>query len=157
MNASPAPESKVRAILDANRYMTLATADEPGSPWASPVWYATEDYGEFFWVSSPDARAIFDSRQAPVTGEGVYIAATAVQLSGSALDRGLATFSRIARAQGPASWDRSDGQSPARHRLYQATAVQHFVLSDNDERLAVHPRSSARPNATQHSAMTADV
>jgi nitroimidazol reductase NimA-like FMN-containing flavoprotein (pyridoxamine 5'-phosphate oxidase superfamily) len=81
MNASPDPESKVRAILDANRYMTLATADEPGSPWASPVWYATEDYGEFFWVSSPDARhshnisvrpevamAIFDSRQAPVTG-----------------------------------------------------------------------------------------
>jgi uncharacterized protein YhbP (UPF0306 family) len=153
MNTRRDQKSVVRAILDANRYMTLATADEPGSPWASPVWYATEDYGELFWVSSPDARhshnisvrpqvaiAIFDSRQAPLTGQGVYIAATAGQLSGSALDRGLATFSRIAQAQGLASWERSDVQSPARHRLYQATALQHFVLSDHDERLAVHLR-----------------
>ena len=29
-----------RSIIDSNRYMTLATADEQGSPWASPVWYS---------------------------------------------------------------------------------------------------------------------
>ena len=26
-----------RGIIDANRYMTLATADAEGEPWASPV------------------------------------------------------------------------------------------------------------------------
>jgi nitroimidazol reductase NimA-like FMN-containing flavoprotein (pyridoxamine 5'-phosphate oxidase superfamily) len=46
----------VRAIVDANRYMTLATADEDGRPWASPVWFATIDRRELFWVSRPDAR-----------------------------------------------------------------------------------------------------
>jgi nitroimidazol reductase NimA-like FMN-containing flavoprotein (pyridoxamine 5'-phosphate oxidase superfamily) len=46
----------VRAIIDANQYMTLATADADGTPWGSPVWYATDDYREFFWVASPDAR-----------------------------------------------------------------------------------------------------
>ena len=46
-----------RAILDAGRYVVLATAAMPdGLPWASPVWFATEDYRELFWVSYPSAR-----------------------------------------------------------------------------------------------------
>ncbi|HWM22686.1 MAG TPA: pyridoxamine 5'-phosphate oxidase family protein, partial [Ilumatobacteraceae bacterium] len=48
--------AQARAILDANRYMTLATADESGVPWASPVWFASADYRAFFWVSAPGAR-----------------------------------------------------------------------------------------------------
>jgi predicted pyridoxine 5'-phosphate oxidase superfamily flavin-nucleotide-binding protein len=32
-------EAIARSIIDSNRYMRLATADEHGSPWASPVWY----------------------------------------------------------------------------------------------------------------------
>jgi nitroimidazol reductase NimA-like FMN-containing flavoprotein (pyridoxamine 5'-phosphate oxidase superfamily) len=28
-------------IIDANRYLTLATADGDGRPWAAPVWYAS--------------------------------------------------------------------------------------------------------------------
>jgi nitroimidazol reductase NimA-like FMN-containing flavoprotein (pyridoxamine 5'-phosphate oxidase superfamily) len=35
--------STPREILAANRFMTLATADAGGTPWASPVWFATED------------------------------------------------------------------------------------------------------------------
>jgi predicted pyridoxine 5'-phosphate oxidase superfamily flavin-nucleotide-binding protein len=46
-------QSVVKAIVDANQYLTLATADEDGQPWASPVWFASTDYREFFWVSSP--------------------------------------------------------------------------------------------------------
>lgn len=29
-----------RAIIDANLYMTLGTADRAGRPWVSPVYYA---------------------------------------------------------------------------------------------------------------------
>jgi hypothetical protein len=29
----------LRSVVDANRFMTLATADEHGTPWASPVWF----------------------------------------------------------------------------------------------------------------------
>jgi nitroimidazol reductase NimA-like FMN-containing flavoprotein (pyridoxamine 5'-phosphate oxidase superfamily) len=35
-----------RTIIDANQYMTLATADAQGQPWAAPVFYATADYFE---------------------------------------------------------------------------------------------------------------
>ena len=45
-----------RAVIDANGYMTIATADHAGQPWPSPVWYAHTGYQEFFWVSSPFTR-----------------------------------------------------------------------------------------------------
>jgi nitroimidazol reductase NimA-like FMN-containing flavoprotein (pyridoxamine 5'-phosphate oxidase superfamily) len=37
-----------RAILDANRYLTLGTADESGRPWVSPVYYAIDGYRDVF-------------------------------------------------------------------------------------------------------------
>ena len=43
-------------IIDANRYLTLATADGDGRPWAAPAWYAHEGYSDFLWVSGPDTR-----------------------------------------------------------------------------------------------------
>ena len=43
------------SIIDSNRFMTLATADGDGVPWASPVWYAPSDDRAFFWVSRPAA------------------------------------------------------------------------------------------------------
>ena len=49
-------EAMARAIVDANSYLTLGTADAEGLPWASPVWYAPASYREFFWVSKPGAR-----------------------------------------------------------------------------------------------------
>ena len=30
--------ASAKEIVDANQYMTLATADEDGLPWAAPVW-----------------------------------------------------------------------------------------------------------------------
>ena len=139
-----------RAILDANAYMTLATADAHGNPWVSPVWYASADYHEFIWASSPQARhsqnlavrrelaiVIFDSQQRPGTGEAVYLSARAEQVPESDLDRCLDVYSTISREQGLSAWDRSDVQPPARHRLYHATAAEHFVLSSRDERLPV--------------------
>jgi nitroimidazol reductase NimA-like FMN-containing flavoprotein (pyridoxamine 5'-phosphate oxidase superfamily) len=70
--------------------MTLATADADGVPWASPVWYATEDGRHFYWVSDPDARhsrniaqrpeiaiVIFDSTVTPDNADAVYFAARA--------------------------------------------------------------------------------
>jgi nitroimidazol reductase NimA-like FMN-containing flavoprotein (pyridoxamine 5'-phosphate oxidase superfamily) len=47
------PAAAARAIIDANRYMVLATADGSGLPWASPVYYAPAGYSEFYWVLRP--------------------------------------------------------------------------------------------------------
>jgi nitroimidazol reductase NimA-like FMN-containing flavoprotein (pyridoxamine 5'-phosphate oxidase superfamily) len=142
--------ASAKRIVDANQYMTLATADEDGLPWASPVWYATVDYREFLWVSSPEARhsrniairpevaiVIFDSRQSPGTGQGVYVAATAAPVADAEIDRGIAIFSRVSEAKGAPAWSRADVEPPAPLRLYHAPAVEHYVLSAGDERLAV--------------------
>jgi hypothetical protein len=144
-------EASLRAIVDANHYMTLATADENGLPWVSPVWFASSDYREFLWVSSPEARhsrnisvrpevaiVIFDSQQPPGTGQGVYLSATATPVPEHEIDGGIAVYSSISEAQGAGGWTRSDVEPPAPLRLYHATAFEHFVLARGDERLPVH-------------------
>jgi len=140
-----------RAIIDANRYMTLSTADASGLPWVSPVWFATVDHRRFFWVSDPDARhshnlaarpelaiVIFDSTVAVGEAQPVYMSATAEVVPADELDEGLAVFAQGSEAQGLRIWTRDDVQPPARHRLYRATASEHFVLRDDrDERVPV--------------------
>jgi hypothetical protein len=47
----PDLDAVARAILDANHYMTLGTADAAGRPWVSPVFFAAEQH----WVLDPNA------------------------------------------------------------------------------------------------------
>src|SRR5262245_18804000 len=141
-------EAMARAIVDANSYMTLGTADADGTPWASPVWYAAASYREFFWVSKPDARhsqniavrpdvaiVIFDSTVAVGTGRGVYMAADAEQVTADdEIERGMSAFSARSVAQEGREWTPADVGSSARFCLYRALATEQFVLSSQDER-----------------------
>ena len=139
-----------RSIIDSNFYMTLGTADGDGRPWISPVYYAPEGYIEFYWVSSPEAThsrniatrpglsiVIFDSRTPIGSGQGVYMSAVAQELTGTDLERGIAIFSRRSESHGAGEWNPEDVCSPARHRLYQATASEHWVLGPQDRRVPV--------------------
>jgi Pyridoxamine 5'-phosphate oxidase len=148
------PESIAREVIDSNSYMTLGTADAAGTPWVSPVWFATSDYREFFWVSDPDRRhsrnlaerpelsiVIFDS-QAPIyTGQAVYMSAVADRPEGSDFDRGLEVFSDRSEAQGERRWTRADVEGSASLRVYRATASEHFILGEGDDRIPVSFRS----------------
>jgi hypothetical protein len=146
------PAAGARAVIDANRYMTLGTADESGHPWVTPVWFAPAAYREFFWVSSPAARhsrniairpemsiVIFDSQVPVGSAAAVYMQAVAVQLTGPELDRGMEVFAREDAAQGLRPWTLADVTAPAKHRLYRATVAEHWVLGPGDERLPVAP------------------
>jgi len=139
---------ELRAIIDANHYMTLATAGADGRPWATPVWFATEDYRQFYWVSKPNARhsknlaerpdlgiVIFDSTVPEGSAKAVYLAAVAEEVAVTGLD----VFNRRGEARGLRPWTADDVLPPARHRLYRATAAEHFVLTASDERLPVSP------------------
>jgi nitroimidazol reductase NimA-like FMN-containing flavoprotein (pyridoxamine 5'-phosphate oxidase superfamily) len=144
------PAAVAREIIDANRYMTLATADGGGRPWASPVWYAHQGYADLYWVSRPDARhsrnlavrpevgiVIFDSTVPEGDGQAVYVEALAAELDGAERDQGIVILSRRSEAGGAAPWDVADVSGPAPFRLYRARASAHFVLADSDERLTV--------------------
>jgi nitroimidazol reductase NimA-like FMN-containing flavoprotein (pyridoxamine 5'-phosphate oxidase superfamily) len=144
------PATVAKEIIDANRYMTLATADDGGRPWATPVWYAHQGYTDLYWVSRPDARhsrnlavrpelgiVIFDSTAREQEGQAVYVEALAEELDGAERDEGIAVFSRRSEAGGAARWDVADVSGPAPFRLYRARASAHFVLAESDERLTV--------------------
>ena len=141
----------LRSVIDANRFMTLATADEHGTPWASPVWFARPDERRFLWVSRPTTRhsrniaarpdvaiVIYDSQTTPDERQAVYIEATATQLEGEEVDAGISAFSRESLTQGLPEWPRERVTEPADFRLYQATVTAWFILADGpDERLPV--------------------
>jgi hypothetical protein len=130
-----------RSVIDGNRYMALGTVDENGHPWVSPVWFATEDYRNFHWVSSPDAKhsqnlaahqevaiAIYDS-SVPVGGaQAVYMKGTAGELTGGDLDAGLEVFDRVSRQDIGRGFGLDDVQGSALFRLYRATVSEHWVL-----------------------------
>jgi nitroimidazol reductase NimA-like FMN-containing flavoprotein (pyridoxamine 5'-phosphate oxidase superfamily) len=139
------PRMDAEQIIDANRYMTLATAGAGGAPWASPVWFAHADYREFYWVSRPDARhslnlaerpelaiVIFDSTVVPLHGEAVYMTATAEMT-----EHGIEVFNERGIAQGLREWTVADVTPPARHRLYKATANEQWILGEGDVRVDV--------------------
>jgi Pyridoxamine 5'-phosphate oxidase len=143
---------QARAIVDAASYLTLATADAGGRPWASPVWFATADRRELVWVSHPDARhsrniaarpevaiVIFDSTQPPGTGAAVYLEARAEKVPRDAFERCLAVYAgrSVRDGLGLERWTEDDVRAPARHRLYRAVATAHWVLGALDERIAV--------------------
>jgi nitroimidazol reductase NimA-like FMN-containing flavoprotein (pyridoxamine 5'-phosphate oxidase superfamily) len=140
-------EGLALSIIDDNQFMTLATADASGAPWASPVWYAHAHHRDFYWVSSPGAQhsrnlevrprvaiVIFDSH---LTGgwNAVYLSGTATELG--EVDEGIAIFSGRSVEKGFGPWERDRVQPPAKHRLYRAIASECFVLDPHDERLPV--------------------
>jgi nitroimidazol reductase NimA-like FMN-containing flavoprotein (pyridoxamine 5'-phosphate oxidase superfamily) len=137
------------SIVGSNRFMTLATADADGRPWASPVWYAPSGDRELYWASSPEAQhsknlrerpqlaiVIFDSHE--VGGwNAVYLWATAEELT-DVVD-GISIYSARSEAQGFKRWVRDDVVAPAKHRLYRAVVSERFVLDTHDRRIPVDP------------------
>jgi uncharacterized protein YhbP (UPF0306 family) len=144
------PTATARAIIDANLYMVLGTADEEGRPWVSPVYFAHSDYHEFLWVSSPEAKhsrnlarrpeisiVIFDSQVPIGSGRGVYMSASAEELTGSDRDGAIEVFSRRSLRHGGDAWTLADVEPPARLRLYRARASAHDLLDADDQRVPV--------------------
>jgi nitroimidazol reductase NimA-like FMN-containing flavoprotein (pyridoxamine 5'-phosphate oxidase superfamily) len=143
----------VRDIIEASRYLVLATADAAGRPWSSPVYFAHIGFAEFYWVSSPEAThsaniavrpevgiVVFDSQAAIGAGQGVYMSATATLLEDGEAARGIEAFSARSVAHGGREWTAQDVRPGAGLRLYRATADSHSILAKDgqpDHRIAV--------------------
>lgn len=139
-----------RSILDENDYMTLATADGAGRPWASPVWYAHDSYRRYLWVSRPETRhsrnleargevgiVVFNSTVAPYEGQAVYIEATARMVADDDVERSLGVYSRRAASRGAGEWALAEVVGQAALRLYEATVSAIFLLDEHDQRIPV--------------------
>ena len=140
-----------RRIIDAHVYMTLATADAQGRPWATPVWFAHEDHTRFVWVSRPERRhsrnlaaraqagiVIFDSTPRPQgVPEAVYVDAEVALPAEADEERCVEIFDCCSEALGWPGLTVEEARPPAALRVYRATAFALFVLDENDDRIAV--------------------
>ena len=128
-----------REVLAANLYMTLATADTTGRPWASPVYFTADGTRDFYWISSPEARhshniaerpevgiVVFDSRVAVGTAEAVYMTGTAEQVADDELETGARLYS--ARLPEGRRFEPDELRAPAPFRLYRARVTEHDIL-----------------------------
>jgi hypothetical protein len=72
---------------------------------------------------------IFDSRAPAGEAQAVWVSAAAYEgLADPDLARGVAVFSRASLAGGAPEWRAGEVLTPALHRLYRATASEHWVL-----------------------------
>ncbi len=150
MRGEADPVATAKAIIDANLYMVLGTADERGCPWVSPVYYAHVDYREFLWMSRPEtlhsrnlvarpqiSLVTFDSSMPIGTGQAVYMAATAEEVTGDTRLAMIDVFSRRSLGHGGGALALEDVEPPAELRLYCGTAAAHFVLGSIDRLVPV--------------------
>ena len=153
-------DAHARALIDANLYVTLGTARTDGTPWVSPVYYATADYAEYYWVSADDAAhsrniarrpqvsmVIFDSQVPTYHGRAVYLSATATQLADHGLERGLGIYPGPA-SRGATGVELADVTAPSRYRLHRATVTEAFVLCPRRPRQACRLHDIAADHRT---------
>jgi hypothetical protein len=117
-----------RSVIDTNSYMALGTADGAGNPWVSPVWFASEDYRNFHWVSSPDAKHSRNLAAHPEVALAIFDSSVPVGGAGAELEQGLEVFDRVSRQDIGRAFGPDDVQGSALFRLYRATISEHWVL-----------------------------
>ncbi|MGY3126545.1 hypothetical protein ACVWW9_000044 [Agrococcus sp. UYP33] len=153
MTAAPDPTSHAalaRRILDANAYLTLATADADGRPWATPVWFADRDGREFVWVSRTGRRhshnigvrpevalAVFDSTTPVGDATAVFADAVAGIVPDDELPDALATFNAKTVASGRLAWEPQRVTGESALRLYRAVATEVWIIDEDEQRVPV--------------------
>jgi hypothetical protein len=82
------------------------------------------------------AITIYDSH-GPGSWQSVYMRARAERVGDDELAAGIAVYAAQSQKQGLPEWTLAQVTGPAKHRLYRATATEHFLLDDHDERVPV--------------------
>lgn len=144
------PNDKARAILDRLNYITLATVDEHGRPWNSPVYCAYDHAYRAYWcshVGSQHSRnirrnaqgfiVVYDPTVPPGTGigAGVYIDAHCIELNHP---DDIAVAYQIMQARCPRPFRTLEGvQGDAPVRLYRADP-RRIWMNDHGQKNGVH-------------------
>lgn len=132
-----------RRILEEVHYATIATADTEGKPWNTPVFSAYDDDFAIYWCShplsahsrniavNPDvAIVIYNSRAAEGEGLGVYIQATAEELSIKTQVR--RALDLLGRRRGKPFKHTKKFMGSGSQRVYKATP-QAFWINDAEQ------------------------
>lgn len=133
------PVDNAKHVIDSNKYMTLGTVCDDGSPWVTPVYFTPDGYHRFYWLSNPDSEhsrniaerpnvriVVFDSSVRIGGAEAVFMDAVAGPVPEDELADAAPVFSGRfpeLRKYGPAEMSGSSLM-----RLYRADASSHEIL-----------------------------
>jgi uncharacterized protein YhbP (UPF0306 family) len=126
-------------ILAVNRYCVLGTADQAGTPWVTPVFFAPLDPNRLCWVSSPDSRhsrniagrptiaiTVYDSTVPVGQAEAAYFDADATRTTSDSTEAALAALN--ARLPSDKQLSLSDLVPAGPMTVYQAIVRRRYVL-----------------------------
>lgn len=113
-----------------------ASEDARGNPLAFVGFHSSVDARHSRNIAArPQVSIVIFDSQVPIgTGQGVYLAAVAEELSGTVLDRVIEIYLRRSQAYEAAEWTADDVRIPAVHRLHRATVSDHWMLDLNPGR-----------------------
>ena len=149
-------DAVARAVFAGNRQAwSSGRPTRTGGRGRTPVWTPARATRALL-VSSPQARhsrniaarpqisiVVFDSQVPVGSAAAVHMQATAQEVTGAELDRGMAVFAGEARRRACARGPSPTSPRRPKHRLYRATVTEHWVLGPRDERLPGDARLKA--------------
>ena len=132
--------ARVRDVIDANRYMTIASADAHGDPWVSPVYCASTTTATSIGCRHLRSPIRATSRCVPrsalcrstlalteaVVARSAYLKATAVQVNGDEIEHTLTIYPGPVERGGIVTAD--ELRAPTPYRLYRTRATEYLVL-----------------------------
>ncbi|MDQ5969961.1 MAG: hypothetical protein QG593_478 [Patescibacteria group bacterium] len=132
---------RAKEILSTVLYATVATASGTGKPWNSPVAGFWDESFNLYWFSDKNSVhsgnirenedvfiVVYDSTMAEGTGEGVYIEATAYEVTDPA------EIEQVAAVQkGDMRCTAVEVSGAAIHRFYKATAKNVWMNDDEKD------------------------
>jgi hypothetical protein len=140
IKSTPAYERTLyaKSLIQRLNYLTLATTDNSGQPWNTPVFCAYDGKKTFYWGSrqntqhsqniAQEARGfivIYDSTVEPYHGEAVYAQVLCEELGEP---REIAQAIELLHARlGESYMTPADVQGSAEHRLYKATVINAWI------------------------------
>ena len=133
-----------KEVIEKINYITLATVDEKGNPWNSPVFAAYDKDYNFYWGTHRDSQksnnirinkniflVIYDSTVPDGQGKGVYIKATAKELN----DPKEIEFAHklLTKRHTSPYWKLEQVQGNAPIRLYKATSKKIWMNGEGEK------------------------
>lgn len=134
---------RAKEIIEKIEYVTIASVTEAGEPWNSPVFSAFDKDYNFYWGTHVDSQkaqnirangkvflVIYDSTAPSGTGEGVYVQATAQELTDPAEIK--QAFELLNNRHDPPFWEfAAIEKGPI--RLYKAVPQKVWMNDDGEK------------------------